>query len=109
MTEQPVLITSVIAEEDLSKHIFVNTNGQTCDAATIPLGVVNADTKLNEQCPVATSGIVLVYSGASLSSGNPIQSDDNGKVIQQTDDYFKRGFAIDSASGADELIRVLLF
>jgi len=108
-TEQPILITSITAAVDLSssKNLFINFAGNICGIGAKPLGVLNANTNIGEAAPVTCSGIALVYSNAAISQGDKIQSAANGKaqtfVVGEAS-----GFALDSAGGADELIRVKL-
>ena len=72
-----------------------------------PLGVLNANTDEGEQAPVCCVGIALVYSGAALAAGAKIQCNAAGKAITYAAGAVA-GYALDAATGADELIRVLL-
>ncbi|MFH2032170.1 MAG: capsid cement protein [Bacteroidota bacterium] len=135
-TEQPLLITSILAAANLTKNLFVGFDGALCSANVKPLGVIAADTLSGEQMPVSVSGITLVFSGAAVALGAPVVSNAAGKAITATavsvtipvaatpvtSDAAQptlviagsvlpqviAGYAVDSASGADELIRVLL-
>ena len=132
----PVLITSIEAADDISKNYFIGFDGNLCSQDTKALGVCNADSSRNEQMPVCISGIALVYTGASLSIGDPVTSDANARAVPAdpfsvavsagstpvTSDAAQpdlaesgallpqsiNGFALDAAAGADELIRILL-
>ena len=108
-TEQPILITSVKAAADLSssKNLFIGFDGNICGNGAKALGVLNADTALNEQAPLMTSGIALVKSGFALTLGVKVQSNGTGKAIAFSAGE-ANGYALDTASGADELIRVKL-
>ena len=108
-TEQPILITSIIAGADLSasKNLFIGFDGRICGNGSKALGVLNADTNINEQAPVACVGIALVFSGAAVSLGAKVQSNAAGKAITFALGEFN-GFALDASLGADELIRVKL-
>jgi Uncharacterized conserved protein (DUF2190) len=108
-TEQPILITSITAAADLSdkKNLFIGFDGDVCGNGAKALGVLNANTDQGEEAPVATVGILLVYSGAAVNQGDKIQSDANGKAITYAAGAVN-GYSMDSAGGADELIRVLL-
>ena len=108
-TEQPILITSVTAASDLSdkKNLFIGFDGAICGNGSKALGVLNANTNNAEEAPVTSVGIVLVYSGAAVSQGAKLQSDANGKAITFSSGE-ANGYALDDASGADELIRVKL-
>ena len=110
-TEQPRLITSVKAGEDLPKNVFINFAGYKADDE-ICLGVCNAGTDLGEEAPVMINGIALVLSSASIGQGDYVKPASGGKAVTVIGDPYAdpaiRGLALDSASGADELIRVLL-
>ena len=108
-TEQPILITSIEAAVDLSgsQNLFIGFDGDLCGNGVKPLGVLNANTDQYEQAPVVASGIALVYSGAAVSQGDKVQSNASSKVITYSSGAVA-GYALDAASGADELIRVLL-
>jgi hypothetical protein len=108
-TEQPVLITSILATADLSEkqNLFIGFDGAVCGNGVKPLGVLNANTNLNEQAPLTCLGISLVYSGAAVSKGAKVQCNAAGKVITYASGAVA-GFALDASTGADELIRVLL-
>ncbi len=108
-TEQLTLITSILATEDVTKNLIVDVAGGLCDATAVPLGVINADTLDTEMIPVAVNGIAIVYSGAAITIGDLVKSDASSKAITTaTNDKLVVGKALDTATGADELIRVLL-
>ena len=108
-TEQILLITSITALVDSTKNLIANVSGGLCNATDVPLGTINADTNASEEMPVSVSGISLVKAGASITIGDLIKSDANSKAIATTtNDKLVLGKALDAATGADELIRVLL-
>jgi hypothetical protein len=108
-TEQPILITSILAAADLSasKNLFIGFDGNICGNSAKALGVLNAGTNQNEYAPLTCAGIALVLSGAAVSVGAKIQSNASGKAITFSSGE-PNGFALDSSTGADELIRVKL-
>lgn len=111
-TEQPILISSFLAVADINKNELVNYSGSRALASEKVLGVCNADTSEGELCPVMLQGIALVKSGAAVSSGSFVGSDDQGRVVSNsftTHSLEVIGVVLDSASGADELIRIKLF
>lgn len=111
MTEQPILITSITADNNLVKHSCVGFDGEAIAEGEPCLGIVNADTVQGEQCPVIVSGIALVTSGGAINKGRYVKSGDDGCIdagIGPTFDTTIIGVALDSASGSGELIRVLL-
>ncbi len=107
-TEQPILITSIIATANLSKNLFVGFNGALPASDVKALGVVNADSDLGENTPVMVLGIALVFSNSAITQGASITTHSNGKAKQVTSTEIINGYALDAASGVDELIRVLL-
>ena len=135
-TEQPSIVTSIKASTDLSKNLFVGFNGNLPAANSKPLGVVNTDTSADNMCPVTVSGIALVKSGSAIPRGSAITTNALGKAVPASNlsasvpqgtinvlstssfPYMQltggvlpqavAGYALDSASGADQLIRVLL-
>ena len=108
-TEQPILITSIPAAVNLSnaKNLFIGFDGDVCGNGDKALGVLNAGTSQGEMAPVMTLGIALVLSADAISVGAKIQANGVGKAITFSSGE-ANGFALDAASGADELIRVLL-
>lgn len=108
-TEIVLLIFSITALVASTKNLIANVSGGLCNATDVPLGVINADTDAAEMMPVATNGIVLVYSGAAIAIGDLVKSDADSKAIATTtNDKLVVGKALDAATAADELIRVLL-
>lgn len=108
-TEQPTLITSILAAADFSnaKNHFIGFDGNFPAYEAKALGVLTADTAEGEMAPVIVSGIALVKSGTGILFGAKIQSDVDGRAIP-LDSGEPDGFALEAATGADELIRVLL-
>ncbi len=93
LTEQPILITSIKAPADITKNLFVGFDGNLCSANAKALGVSNADTDADEQLPVASVGIALVYSGNAVSQGDKVASDANGKAVTySTGEFNGMGF-----------------
>ena len=108
-TEIVLLIFSITALVASTKNLIANVSGGLCNATDVPLGVINADTDAPEEMPVVTNGIAIVYSGAAVTIGDLVKADANSKVIATTtNDKLVLGKALDSATAADELIRVLL-
>lgn len=106
-TEQPLLITSVEAAADTTPFLFVGFDGAVLAAPTKALGVSHADTPLGEQLPVTAKGIALVLSGGAVAVGAEVEADANGKAVTLAAGV-SNGYALDEATGADEVIRVLL-
>lgn len=104
-----LVIMSIFATEDVTKNLIADVSGGLCDATSVPLGVIDADTSITEMMPVAVNGVALVTSGAAITIGSLVKSDANAKAISTTtNDKLVFGKALDAATGADEIIRVLL-
>ena len=106
-TEQPVLITSLKAGSFIPKNFFVGFDGGFCGPGSKALGVSNADTDVSQQLPVTVSGIALVYTNDAISVGSKVESDSEGKAIPLSAGELN-GYALDSATEGDQLIRILL-
>ena len=108
-TQITLLIFSIIALVDSTKHLIANVSGGLCNETDVPLGVIDADTSASEVMPVMTDGIALVKTGASVTIGDLVKADANSKAITTTtNDKLVLGKALDASTGADELIRVKL-
>lgn len=60
LTEQPVLITSIKAGENIPKNRFVDFNGILTGEGNKPLGISNAETNSGEMVPVVAQGIAVI-------------------------------------------------
>lgn len=109
LTEQPILITSINCSISggITKNHFVTFVGSIGAEGEKSLGVCNADTDVNEMMLVVAKGIALVITGEAIDSGNPIQAFDDGVAVLQSTGPLK-GYAMDTASSAGQLIRILL-
>ena len=107
-THQPIARISIAAAADLSKQLFIGLTGALCAADAKPLGVSEVDVKSGEQMPVIIAGVALVKSGAAITAGAKLECDANGKAVTWATSGEVAGWALDTAGGADEVIRVLL-
>ena len=118
-TEQIGVVTSIKNEsgDTILKGYFVNMDGMVGNSSennNAMIGVCIADTNDNEMMPVAVTGIVLCVTGGAISKGNPVTCD--GQVIKASFSATPTtaqlqsvvGKALDSSTGANQLIRVLL-
>lgn len=108
-TEQITLTTSIKATADLSakKNLFIGFTGAVCAADGKALGVLAENVLVDEQAPVAVSGIAVVLSGAAVAVGAEVSSNAAGKAITKVAGAIN-GYALDAATGADQGVRVLL-
>ena len=104
---KPLLIDSVLAQADLIKQRFVGFDGKVCTASALALGVCDVETDSGQYAPVAILGILLIESGGAITAKSKITSDASGRAVAITSTEEINGYAIDSASGAGEIIRII--
>jgi hypothetical protein len=132
----PLGSVSVLAAVNLSKHIFVGFDGNVCAANAKAVGVSEVDTAGGEMAGVIFSGVALVKTGGAITAGAAVVSDSSGRAaaasaltftipagstnvtsssaqpaLTKTGSVLSQainGYAMDAASGTDEIIRVLL-
>lgn len=105
-TYQPLLIFPVKATSDLEQYRFAGFDGNHCLAGKKAVGVVDVSTEKGQCCPIAALGLLLVTAGGTITAGDAVTSDNNGKAVVATKTDEINGYALDSAS-ADEEIRIL--
>lgn len=114
-TEQIIGSITLEAGSDLSAtpHRFVKvaSDGQI-DLATLDAvaeGVLmDKPAAAGRAARVQISGIAKVEAGAAVTRGGQVVADANGKAIDIGANTNPRGVALDAASAAGEIIRVLL-
>jgi hypothetical protein len=132
----PIGAVSILAAASLSRQIFVGFDGNVCAANAKALGVTEIDTASGEMAGVIFNGIALVKAGAAVAAGAAVTSDSAGRAVTAAALTFSipsgstnvtstsaqpaltksgsvlaqsiNGYALDAASAADEIIRVLL-
>lgn len=103
---------TVVATEALIKNRFVDYAGaHTADGKII--GVALFDTDSGSAATVQHKGIAVVTSAGSVSAGNLVKSDANGKAAALTlsaaaDAAKIAGVAMDAGATDGDLIRVIL-
>jgi hypothetical protein len=130
------VVESITAAAAIAANLFVGFDGDVCGADKKALGVSKIKADLGEQVPVIATGIALILSGGVIAVEDPLVSDAAGKVVKATDvsvtipvdttpvtsdgaqptlvvagsvlPQVINGYALDAASGADELVRILL-
>jgi hypothetical protein len=132
----PIGAVSVLAAANISRQLFVGFDGNICAANAKALGVSEVDTASGEMAGIIFNGVALVKAGAAVAAGAAVVSDSSGRAITATALTFAipagstsvtsasatpaltksgsvlpqsiNGYALDAASAADEIIRVLL-
>jgi len=109
LTEQPILITSIQCKEPggVVKKRFIRFDGTYGIEGVKSLGIVNADTNQNEYAPVTVKGIALIEAGGPITMGSGIETFDDGTAAPLTTGTLE-GYAMDTASAAGQIIRILL-
>ena len=105
-TQIPGIIISVTAAADLTARRFVGLDGNVCGAGAKALGVCDVDTASGNQGPVVLNGVILIEAGAAVTAGSQVESDANSRAIPLNTGA-SNGYALDSASAAGELIRIV--
>jgi hypothetical protein len=108
LTQYPTLIISVTAQQEFPKNLFVGFDGNLPAADSKALGVIDADTKEGNQMPVIVSGVALVKTASAVNVGDAITTDAAGYAKPVTGSEKINGYALDTATGTMQLIRVLL-
>jgi len=104
-TYKPLLIDSVQAAVNLDKQRFVGLDGNYCTANVKAYGVSDVEIEAGQYAPVAMLGILLVKTAAAITVGSKVSSDAAGYALTfTTGDY--NGYALDTAAGAGEIIRI---
>jgi hypothetical protein len=104
---KPLLIESIKAGEDLLQQRFVDFNGKICKSGSKAIGVTDVSIDKDQFVPVGIFGILLVESGGTISTGDEITSDDNGRAVKATDSDAVNGYALDDGTEGTE-IRILI-
>ena len=102
-TYTPLLIQSVKANVNLEQHRFISFDGNYCAAGAKAYGVSDVVTEKGQLAPVALFGNLLIIAGGTITAGDAVASDENGKAIKAVDDAIVNGYALDSGVAGDEI------
>jgi len=97
---------TIVATEAITAFCLVNTQGAHT-AADEAVGVALHDTDSGSNVSVGVAPIEVVLSGGACTAGGGVEQDSAGKVVDYSSGIIV-GYALDTASGADEYIRLLL-
>lgn len=103
---KPLLIDTVKAAVNIDKQRFIGFDGNYCGANVKAYGVSDVEIEAGQYAPVALFGILLVKTGGAITAGTRVASDASGCVIAYTTGE-ANGYALDSAIGAGEIIRIV--
>ncbi|HSA05681.1 MAG TPA: DUF2190 family protein [Candidatus Gastranaerophilales bacterium] len=105
-TYKPLLMDSIKAAVDIEKQRFINFNGNYCGDKQKAYGVSDVEMEAGQYAPIALNGILLIKTSGVLAVGDKVTSDAVGKAKKAGDADPLNGYALDAASGADEVIRI---
>lgn len=106
-TEQPILVSSIVAKEEFPKGRCITFAGYMCTEGSKQFGVSQTSGSANELIPLTVQGIALCQIGMSVTAGAKLQVMDDGYVSPYSDGEII-GYAMDAASNVGDLVRVLL-
>lgn len=78
------LVYSAMAAADMVAGLFIGLDEAVCGAGKKALGVSLKPALAGEAFPVAMDGVVPVIAGGSITAGDAIVSDANGKAVKAT-------------------------
>ena len=104
---KPLLIDSVKAAVDSEQHRFIGFDGNYCSQGAKALGVSDVAIEKEQYVPVALLGILLVEASGTISVGDAVASDENGKAVKAADSAIINGYALDDGADGQE-IRILI-
>jgi hypothetical protein len=103
----PILSLTVLAAAALTAHRFVTGAGAVCGAGGKALGLLHNDAASGDAVAATVVGTAIMESGAAIAKDAEIQSDALGRGITATTGPVLAR-ALEAASGAGELIEVLV-
>lgn len=100
-------VVTIVAAETITAFCMVNTLG--ChEADDEAVGVALYDTDDTCNISVGVAPVEVVLSGGACTAGGGLKTDANGKVVDWATSGVIVGYAIDTATDADQYIRILL-
>lgn len=103
---KPLLIETVKATVNIEQHRFIGFDGKYCANGKKALGVSDVSTEQNQAAPVAVLGILIVTAGDTITQGDAITSNEEGKAVKVISTEAVNGFACENATAGEE-VRIL--
>jgi len=98
---------TIVAAEAITAFCLVNTLGcHEADDEAVGVALYDADDE--SDISVGVAPIEVVLSGGGCTAGGGLETDADGKVIDWASSGVIVGYALDTATGSDEYIRILL-
>ncbi|ECA8970968.1 DUF2190 family protein [Salmonella enterica subsp. enterica serovar Omuna] len=107
ITQQVILTTTIVATDAILQQRLVGFDSKPCAAGKAALGVAETDANAEDAVGVNVLGIIAVEAGAALEAGAAVQSDAEGRAIAKTGSNAVAGIALDAATQAGDMVRIL--
>lgn len=104
---KPLLIDSIKAAENILQQRFIGFDGKYCKSGAKAFGISDVDTEKDQYLPISVFGILLIEAGGTLSVGDSVASDDNGKAVKAEGSAIVNGYALDNATEG-QIVRILI-
>lgn len=104
----PLLTLTVALSGTVAVHRFVTAAGAQAGANANTLGVAQLAGVASDKVAVDVIGTTLVEAGAAITAGATLETDADGKAITWDTAGGKVGIALEAATGAGQIIEVLL-
>lgn len=104
---KPLLIDSIKAQTDLLKQRFIGFDGNLCAAGAKAYGICDVEIESGQFAPAAILGILLVEAGGAVAAKAKITSDASGRAVAITSNEEVNGYALDAATAAGDIIRIV--
>jgi uncharacterized ParB-like nuclease family protein len=106
----PVLTVGAPAAAPLTANRFVTLQGAVPAAAAGGCGVARSNADTGERVPIDVLGIATVETGAAISAGALVETDNQGRAITHSAGVvLGRLTHGQSATGAGQFVEILLF
>ncbi|MFN3781769.1 MAG: capsid cement protein [Candidatus Kapaibacteriota bacterium] len=106
-TFHPIMTITIKAQEELPPYRFVDFRGMICQQNQKALGATVGRWSSNKYAGIIVLGTAIVEAGSTITIGDKIASNAEGKAVPATTGAEVNGRALNSAN-AGEFVRVLL-
>lgn len=103
-----VLALTLAAAGTIAANRFITPAGAQAGADANTLGVCRQAAVAADKVTVDVLGTAVVEAGAAVSAGASLKSDASGRAITWASSGAKVGIALEAATGAGQMIEVLL-
>lgn len=108
MQKRVIFSLSLVASSVVAASRFIDFDGNHAAADEKPLGVSAYAAETGAALTVDVLGTAMVESGGAIAKGGPIKPAANGLAIAQAGSGPIVAYALQAATGANQLIEVLL-